>query len=103
MTGRRCIQRELTLINVNTRGRLERQEALSLANVFGARVADISDSGLIIEAAGEVEKMRELIELLAPLGIREIARTGVVAVARPERPAKEISGHEEFTRIKESA
>ena len=85
MTGQRCIEREMALISVATSGRQERQEALSLAAVFGGRVVDLFESGLIIEATGEVEKLGELIELLSPLGIRELARTGAVAITRPER------------------
>ena len=59
-----------------------RQEVLSLVSVFRAKVVDICDSGLIIETTGNWDKVNALLELLKPLGVVEIVRTGVVAMAR---------------------
>ncbi|HXG67183.1 MAG TPA: acetolactate synthase small subunit [Blastocatellia bacterium] len=75
------IEREMALINVKAEAGPARQEALSLVNIFRAKVVDVSEDGLIIEATGDWKKIRTLINLLKPFGIREIARTGAVAVA----------------------
>ncbi|HEY6332196.1 MAG TPA: acetolactate synthase small subunit [Blastocatellia bacterium] len=76
------VEREMALINVKASMGPERQEALDLVSVFRAKVVDISRDGLIIEATGDWSKVSALIELLRPLGIREIARTGTLAIAR---------------------
>jgi acetolactate synthase-1/3 small subunit len=76
------VEREMALINVKAEMGPDRQEALNLVNVFRAKVVDISRDGLIIEATGDWSKVSALIELLRPLGIREIARTGTLAIAR---------------------
>jgi len=76
------IEREMALINVAAGTGPARQEVLSLVNVFRAKVVDISHDGLIIEASGTQEKVEAFINLLRPFGIREIVRTGKVAMGR---------------------
>ena len=82
MTGFKHIQREMVLINVKAEAGAARQEALSLVNIFRAKVVDVSNDGIIIEATGDWSKVSALIELLRPIGIREIVRTGAVAIGR---------------------
>ena len=82
MTGFLHIEREMALINVRAEAGLARQEVLSLAGIFRAKVVDVSSDGIIVEATGDWSKVSALIELLKPLGIREIVRTGTVAIAR---------------------
>jgi acetolactate synthase-1/3 small subunit len=82
MTCMKHIEREMVLINVSAKAGTERQEVLNLVSVFRAKVVDISHGGLIVEATGDWSKVSALIELLRPLGIREIVRTGTVAIAR---------------------
>lgn len=82
MTGFKHIQREMTLINVKAEAGVARQEVLSLVNIFRAKVVDVSNDGIIIEATGDWSKISALIELLRPIGIREIVRTGAVAIGR---------------------
>jgi acetolactate synthase-1/3 small subunit len=76
------IEREMVLVKVRATAGPARQEVLSLVNVFRAKVVDISEDGLVVEATGNWSKVSALIELLAPLGIREIVRTGTVAISR---------------------
>src|SRR6185295_13120914 len=76
------IEREMALIDVAATPGADRQEVLSLVNVFRAKVVDISDSGMIIEASGNKEKVEAFIELLRPLGIRDFTRTGCIAIGR---------------------
>lgn len=96
MTGFSHIEREMALINVKAEAGPARQEVLSLAGIFRAKVVDVSSDGLIIETTGDWSKVSALIELLKPLGIREIVRTGAVAIARlsenssPESDATEV-------------
>ncbi len=76
------IEREMALIDVAATPGATRQEVLSLVAVFRAKVVDISQTGMIVEASGNKEKVEALIELLRPLGIRDIIRTGCIAIGR---------------------
>jgi acetolactate synthase-1/3 small subunit len=82
MNGVRHVERELVLINVAAAAGAARQEVLSLVDVFRAKIVDITDDGVVVEATGDWNKVSALIGLLEPLGIREIVRTGTVAMAR---------------------
>ena len=76
------IEREMALIDVAATPGATRQEVLSLVAVFRAKVVDISQTGMIVEASGNKEKVEALIELLRPVGIRDITRTGCIAIGR---------------------
>jgi acetolactate synthase-1/3 small subunit len=76
------IEREMALIDVAATPGASRQEVLSLVAVFRAKVVDISQTGMIIEASGNKEKVEAFIELLRPLGIRDVTRTGCIAIGR---------------------
>jgi len=76
------IEREMALIDVAATPGTSRQEVLSLVAVFRAKVVDISQTGMIIEASGNKEKVEAFIELLRPLGIRDVTRTGCIAIGR---------------------
>ena len=93
VTTRPHIEREMALITVDACVGVERQEVLSLVNVFRAKVVDISHTQMIVEASGNKEKADTFIELLRPLGITDITRTGHIAINRLaaafEEPADE--------------
>ncbi|HEY3038641.1 MAG TPA: acetolactate synthase small subunit [Pyrinomonadaceae bacterium] len=76
------IEREMALIDVEATPGAMRQEVLSLVAVFRAKVVDISQTGMIIEASGNKEKVEAFIELLRPMGVRDITRTGCIAIGR---------------------
>ena len=76
------IEREMALIDVEATPGAIRQEVLSLVAVFRAKVVDISQTGMIIEASGNKEKVEAFIDLLRPMGIRDITRTGCIAIGR---------------------
>ena len=76
------IEREMALIDVNAPAGTMRQEVLSLVSVFRAKVVDISDTRMIIEASGNREKVEAFIDLLRPMGIRDITRSGYIAIGR---------------------
>ncbi len=76
------IEREMALITVNAQPGMQRQEVLSLVGVFRSKVVDISQTQMIVEASGNKEKVEAFIELLRPIGIHEITRTGRIAIGR---------------------
>ncbi|MBD3764708.1 MAG: acetolactate synthase small subunit [Rhodobacterales bacterium] len=75
------VQRELALIKVAGRGEV-RIEALRLAEIFRANVVDSTLESFVFEMTGTPEKIDAFAELMRPLGLREVARTGVAALAR---------------------
>ena len=75
------VQRELALIKVKA-NRDNRAELAQIIEVFRGRIIDVSPESFLVEVTGDQEKIGALIELLVPLGIQEIARTGTVAVHR---------------------
>lgn len=76
-----CVERELMLIKVNATAS-NRAEAIELAQVFRARVVDISEDTLTIETVGDPGKMVAIVQMLNKFGIREISRTGKIALTR---------------------
>ena len=76
-----AVSRETALIKVNTRTE-DRAEALRIADIFRANVIDSSPTSYTIEVTGDVQKIQAIIQLLQPLGIKEIIRTGRIAIAR---------------------
>jgi len=76
-----AVQRELALIKVAGTGE-RRVEAMRLADVFRARVVDTTLESFVFELTGAPEKVDAFIALMRPLGRRDVARTGVAAIAR---------------------
>jgi acetolactate synthase I/III small subunit len=76
-----AVQRELALFKVAGRGEA-RIEALRLAEIFRANVVDSTLESFVFEMTGTPEKIDAFAELMRPLGLREIARTGVAALSR---------------------
>ena len=80
-TGEECIERELALLKVSSNPE-SRAEILSIVDIFRAKVVDVSPRYFTVEITGDREKTGAIIELLRPFGIKEIVRTGSVAMAR---------------------
>jgi len=80
LTGK-ALERELMLIKVRGKGD-QRAEALRLAEAFRARVIDATTESFIFEITGKPDKLDQFIVLMAPLGLVEVSRTGVAAIAR---------------------
>ncbi len=76
-----CVERELMLIKVSATTS-NRAEVIELAQVFRARVVDLSDESLTIEVVGDPGKMVAIIQMLNKFGIKEISRTGKIALIR---------------------
>jgi acetolactate synthase-1/3 small subunit len=79
--GEKHIERELALIKVQVTTE-NRAELLSVVELFRAKVVDVSSKSYTIETTGKSGKINAIIEMLRPLGIKDIVRTGCIAVAR---------------------
>ena len=79
-----CVERELMLIKVNATAS-NRNEVIQVAQIFRARVVDLSEEALTIEVVGDPGKIVAIIQMLNKFGIREIARTGKIALVRESK------------------
>jgi acetolactate synthase-1/3 small subunit len=79
------VDRELVLIKVHAEAEQMRSEVLRLADIFRAKVVDVTPKTYILEVTGDEGKIRAAINLLKPLGIKEVVRTGKIAIARGQR------------------
>ena len=82
--GMPIVQRELAMIKVNAESS-NRPEIMQLVNIFRAKIIDISDKTFTVEVTGSVEKVDALENLLSPYGIKEVVRTGRIAMMRGAR------------------
>ncbi|MGQ0676028.1 MAG: acetolactate synthase small subunit, partial [Rhodospirillales bacterium] len=75
------VERELMLVKVAGTGN-QRVESLRIADIFRARVVDSTAESFVFEVTGSSEKLTAFINLMEPLGLAEVSRTGVVAISR---------------------
>lgn len=80
------VERELAMVKVRGTGD-HRIEALRLADVYRARVVDATTSSFVFEVTGGRAKIDKFVELMAEVGLIEVARTGIVAIARGNEAA----------------
>ena len=78
------VERELALVKVKGQGN-KRVEALRIADIFRARAIDSTNNSFIFEISGSTNKLDAFIQLMKPIGLIEISRTGVVAIARGKK------------------
>ena len=76
-----AVERELVLIKMSGTGE-KRIESLRLADIFRARVVDSTIESFVFEITGSAEKLDAFINLMKPLGLVDVSRTGVVAISR---------------------
>ena len=81
ITGDNVITRELAFIKVKTSS-ANRSEIIQIVDVFRANIVDVSPDSVIIEATGDEDKINSLFNLVRGFGIKEIARTGCIAMTR---------------------
>lgn len=79
------LERELALIKVASTGE-KRVESLRIADIFRARVLDSTIDSFVFEMTGSTEKLNAFINLMKPLGLVDVSRTGVVAISRGAEP-----------------
>jgi len=85
------IDREMVIVKVSVDERI-RAELDSIVNAFRAHVIDIGPRAIAVEVTGDSEKIRAFIAILRPLGIKEVVRSGKVAMARTVQPNTENHG-----------
>jgi acetolactate synthase I/III small subunit len=76
-----AIERELAMVKVRGKGE-HRVEALRLGDAFRARVIDATTESFVFEITGNSGKIDQFVELMLPLGLVEVSRTGIVAISR---------------------
>lgn len=81
LTDEASIERELVLFKVNAPPE-RRGEIIEVANIFRAKIVDVGRNALTIEATGDEEKLRGLEDLFRTYGIKEVVRTGLIALSR---------------------
>jgi len=74
--------REMALVKVHTPDAGARSEITNYANIFRARVVDVSPETIMVEITGDSGKINAFLDLMKPFGIEEIARTGITALSR---------------------
>ena len=85
------VERDLLLAKVNAPAQ-RRAEIFQIVEVFRAKVVDVGQKELVVELTGDEEKIQAFIELMRPFGIREMARTGLVAMARSQAKGRKGEG-----------
>jgi acetolactate synthase I/III small subunit len=81
ITSTPCVERELMLLKVNANSG-NRSEILGIAQIFRARTVDIAEDSLTLEVVGDPGKIVAIIQVLQRFGLREISRTGKIAMTR---------------------
>ena len=77
----KCIERELILCKVTAKDEA-RSEILRISEIFGAKIIDVSPDTYTLEYSGDSRQITAIIELLRPLGVKELVRSGMVAITR---------------------
>ena len=80
-TNEEFVERDLMLIRVNVPAG-KRGEIIEIIDIFRGKIVDVGQKDLVIEIAGTEEKLDALLNLLRPYGIKELVRTGSIAIAR---------------------
>ncbi|MFO7151934.1 MAG: acetolactate synthase small subunit [Bacillota bacterium] len=75
------VSRELVMFKVNTEPE-RRSEIIGIAEIFRANIIDVSRDSMIIELTGDKDKVNAMEEILRPFGIKELVRTGIIAMNR---------------------
>ena len=81
----RAIERELAMVKVRGKGDA-RVEALQLAEAFRAKVIDATTESFIFELTGAPRKIDDFVDLMRPIGLVEVSRTGIAAISRGPEP-----------------
>ena len=81
----RAIERELAMVKVKGKGD-NRAEALRLAEAFRAKTIDATVESFIFELTGAPKKIDDFVDIMRPIGLVEVSRTGVAAISRGAKP-----------------
>ena len=75
------IERELVLVKVNANAS-ERSDLMQIVNTFRGKIVDVNQKSVTVEVTGNQSKIDAMLELLRPFGLREVVRTGTIAISR---------------------
>ena len=84
LTGTEYVEREMALIKVQAKAD-HRAEILRIVDIFRCNVVDVSPEHYTIKVTGTADKLAAILSLLRPMGVKEIARTGAIALGREKR------------------
>ena len=87
LTEEDYVDREMVLVKVNAEVKM-RSELMQIIDIFRTKIIDVAPRSFVVEATGDNDKINALIDLLRPFGIKEIARTGCVAMSRGNKNKK---------------
>ena len=81
VTSSRTVERETALVKVSAQC-LQRRDVVATANACGAKILDVASSSIVIEITGDPDEVERFIEAMRPFGLREMMRTGRIAMTR---------------------
>ncbi|MEE9521448.1 MAG: acetolactate synthase small subunit [candidate division NC10 bacterium] len=106
LTEEDYIEREMVLVRVNAEPP-DRAEILRIGDIFRAKVVDLTHRTYTLEVTGDEDKIQALLELLRPFGIKELVRTGRIAIGRANkslpRKLERVAGNDEEVEKKSTA
>ena len=89
------IERELVLVKVNASASA-RSDLMQIVNTFRAKIVDVNQKSVTVEVTGNQSKIDAMLELLRPFGLKEVVRTGTIAISRKSELARQSqSGKQE--------
>jgi len=94
ITTERVVAHELLLVKINSPTRT-RRDLLDIVDIFRGRVVDVASNTVIVEITGNAEKIDNFIELVTPFGLKEVARSGAVAMVRGNQARLRLLDREE--------
>ncbi len=94
MTQNKSLQRELVMVKVSTKSDT-RSEVVELAQIFKAKIMDVSVGTVSLEITGSRDKIQSFLDLITPYGLVEMARTGITALERGSRALSSIDYNDE--------
>jgi acetolactate synthase-1/3 small subunit len=75
------VERDLALVKVKA-DKTNRSEIMQIVGIFRSKIIDVSHDSVIVEMTGDEEKIQALLSMLRPFGIKEMCRTGIIAMGR---------------------
>lgn len=82
LTDKKKLDRELLIVRLNVDSTEKKEEVKRLVDIFGAQIVDVSQDTYTVELTGDEEQIDAFLQLIKPIGIREMARTGRVVMVR---------------------
>ena len=91
ISSRNYVERDLMLLKVSAPVGPARSQVKELAEIFRGRIVDVASDSVVVEISGTEKKIEGFIELMRPLGILELVRTGRIAMVRGSPPTRELT------------